>query len=165
MKSLVDQLALYHAYHRNKWNVFTHFIGIPSIIFGLFIALGWLRYSIGEFEISFAMFFFLIAISYYFYLDFSFAIGMLFCVGIILYGSEYVALQGVEVGISLFLYTFLGGWVLQFIGHLFEGRQPAFFVNLTQLLIGPLYLWAKVVYFIGMRKKEKETILKLSENF
>ncbi len=31
------------------------------------------------------------------------------------------------------------GWLLQFIGHHIEGRRPAFFTDLTFLLIGPLW--------------------------
>src|SRR3954471_23399135 len=34
MKSLVDQLANYAAYHRDKRNIATHFIGIPMIVVG-----------------------------------------------------------------------------------------------------------------------------------
>ena len=33
------------------------------------------------------------------------------------------------------------GWIFQFIGHgLYEKRSPAFFGNLTHLLVGPLWV-------------------------
>ena len=35
---------------------------------------------------------------------------------------------------------FVGGWVLQFVGHAYEGKKPAFLTNLTHLLIGPLWI-------------------------
>ncbi|MCB0280001.1 MAG: DUF962 domain-containing protein [Calditrichaeota bacterium] len=165
MKTLVDQLSVYQAFHRNKWNVVTHYFGIPSIIFGLFIALGWLRFSIGGFDVSAAMIFFLVTLIYYFMLDFSFALGMLIVVGFLLYVSEIFAVRGIYASLTICLVTFIGGWILQFIGHLFEGRQPAFFLNLTQLLIGPLYLWAKFIYFIGIRRAEKLRIIELSKNY
>ena len=39
---------------------------------------------------------------------------------------------------------FVGAWVLQFIGHyVYEHRSPAFFRNLTHLLVGPLWVLAK----------------------
>ncbi len=37
---------------------------------------------------------------------------------------------------------FVVGWVLQFIGHAFEGKPPAFFSDPRYLLIGP-YWWIK----------------------
>lgn len=41
-------------------------------------------------------------------------------------------------GASLFVF----GWVLQFLGHWFEGKPPAFFSNPIYLLVGP-YWWLK----------------------
>ncbi len=41
-----------------------------------------------------------------------------------------------QVGLTLFIL----GWILQFIGHAFEGNKPAFFSNPIYLLIGPLWL-------------------------
>ena len=38
------------------------------------------------------------------------------------------------------LAMFVVGWVFQFIGHLIEGNQPAFFTNPLYLLVGPLWL-------------------------
>ena len=37
---------------------------------------------------------------------------------------------------------FLLGWLLQFLGHVFEGNSPAFFSNPIYLIIGP-YWWLK----------------------
>jgi uncharacterized membrane protein YGL010W len=32
---------------------------------------------------------------------------------------------------------FVGGWILQFVGHAFEGKAPAFFSDPRFLLVGP----------------------------
>ena len=37
----VEQMAMYSAYHRDARNRATHFIGIPAIVFSLFIPLSW----------------------------------------------------------------------------------------------------------------------------
>lgn len=37
---------------------------------------------------------------------------------------------------------FVIGWVLQFVGHIYEGKRPAFTTNLVHLLIGPLWILA-----------------------
>ena len=36
--------------------------------------------------------------------------------------------------------VFVIGWILQFVGHYFEGKSPAFLTNLVHLLIGPLWI-------------------------
>ncbi|MFC4078043.1 Mpo1-like protein [Salinithrix halophila] len=37
---------------------------------------------------------------------------------------------------------FVLGWILQFVGHLFEGKKPSFFRNPAFLIIGPWW-WMK----------------------
>jgi len=39
---------------------------------------------------------------------------------------------------------FVMGWVLQFIGHIFEGNRPAFFKNPIYLIIGPIWWFRKL---------------------
>ena len=39
---------------------------------------------------------------------------------------------------------FVVGWILQFIGHAFEGKMPSFFRDPTYLVIGPMWLWRKL---------------------
>ncbi len=40
---------------------------------------------------------------------------------------------------------FIGGWILQFIGHAFEGKPPVFLKNPGALLIAPIW-WAKKIF-------------------
>ena len=44
-------------------------------------------------------------------------------------------------GVTLFVV----GWILQFIGHAFEGNKPAFFRNPIYLLVGPFW-WVKKLF-------------------
>jgi uncharacterized membrane protein YGL010W len=39
---------------------------------------------------------------------------------------------------------FVIGWVLQFIGHAFEGKAPEFFHDWRFLLVGVRWWWAKI---------------------
>lgn|SRR5258707_1100661 len=39
---------------------------------------------------------------------------------------------------------FLLGWILQFIGHAFEGKAPEFFQDWRFLLVGGRWWWAKM---------------------
>ena len=50
------------------------------------------------------------------------------------------------------LTLFVAGWVLQFVGHLIEGNQPAFFSNPLYLLVGPLWLFRRAASALGLLK-------------
>jgi uncharacterized membrane protein YGL010W len=44
------------------------------------------------------------------------------------------------LGASMFVF----GWILQFVGHAFEGKAPSFFSDPTYLLIGPMWFVKKI---------------------
>jgi len=39
---------------------------------------------------------------------------------------------------------FVGGWILQFVGHAFEGKMPSFFSDPKFLLVGAMWFVKKV---------------------
>ena len=51
-------------------------------------------------------------------------------------------------GIGLFVV----GWAIQFVGHVYEGRKPAFVDDLVGLVIGPLFVVAEAVFALGLRR-------------
>ena len=52
---------------------------------------------------------------------------------------------------------FVAGWILQFVGHLIEGNQPAFFSNPLYLLVGPLWLARRAASAIGLIKSPQKS--------
>jgi len=52
-------------------------------------------------------------------------------------------------GLGLFIF----GWILQFIGHAFEGKWPAFFSNPLMLFTG-VYWWARKLLGIESKKDQ-----------
>ena len=53
---------------------------------------------------------------------------------------------------------FVGGWIVQFIGHHYEGKKPAFVDDLIGLLIGPLFVTTEVLFAFGLFKNLKKDI-------
>lgn len=53
------------------------------------------------------------------------------------------------------LAMFVGGWILQFVGHFIEGNQPAFFKNPVYLIIGPVWLAKRLLAKIGIIRPVK----------
>lgn len=50
------------------------------------------------------------------------------------------------------LALFVSGWIFQFVGHLIEGNQPAFFQNPIYLLVGPWWLIRRAASAVGLLK-------------
>ena len=57
-------------------------------------------------------------------------------------------------GIGLFVV----GWLIQFIGHYYEGKKPAFVDDIMGLIIGPLFVVAEVVFALGLRASVLQAI-------
>ena len=46
--------------------------------------------------------------------------------------------------------AFVAGWILQLVGHRYEGRKPAFLTNGVHLLIGPLWIVSHLMTKLGL---------------
>jgi uncharacterized membrane protein YGL010W len=46
---------------------------------------------------------------------------------------------------------FVVGWAIQFVGHHYEGRKPAFVDDVTGLIVGPLFVVAELAFMLGLR--------------
>jgi uncharacterized membrane protein YGL010W len=46
---------------------------------------------------------------------------------------------------------FVGGWILQLVGHVFEGRKPALADNLFQIFVAPIFLCAELFFALGYK--------------
>ena len=57
-------------------------------------------------------------------------------------------------GVGLFVL----GWVIQFVGHYYEGRKPAFIDDVTGLIVGPLFVVVEVGFLLGWRKDLQQAI-------
>lgn len=144
MRDLTRHLTSYAAYHRDKRNIATHFVGIPMITVAVAALLGALHPYV-------AMGAFLAGAVYYFVLDLRLGVAMLAYAS----GSLWAGLHvGLIAGVALFAV----GWVFQFVGHWFEGKKPAFIDDLSGLAIGPLFVVAEAGFMLGLRKPLREAI-------
>jgi uncharacterized membrane protein YGL010W len=55
---------------------------------------------------------------------------------------------------------FIIGWIIQFIGHYYEGKKPAFVDDVMGLLIGPLFVAAELAFMLGTRKDLQSAVEK-----
>jgi len=142
-------MAVYAAYHRNRWNRLTHFIGVPAIIFAILIPMNWLSFGEG---VTLAHVFVGVVLAYYFLLDVPLALATTVAVAALLLAAKAVAGTGVASSWIWFGVFFVGGWVFQLVGHVFEGRRPALSDNLFQIFIAPIFLVAEVFFALGLKR-------------
>jgi uncharacterized membrane protein YGL010W len=151
MKNIEEQMSFYAAYHQDARNKATHFVGVPAIILSLFIPLAWIGFDAGGVTITVAMVFAATVVLYYFFLDVPLALAMLAVTAVLVFLGQRIADLGGAQGWIWFGILFVGGWILQLVGHVFEGRKPALADNLFQILVAPIFLAAEVFFALGYK--------------
>jgi uncharacterized membrane protein YGL010W len=151
MQTLEQQMSFYAAYHQDARNKATHFVGVPMIIFGLFVALGWARIEAGGATLTAAMLLAAVVLAWYFLLDVPLALAMLVINALLLYLADMVSVLPIGTGALWFLVFFGGGWVIQLVGHAYEGRKPALADNFLQIFVAPIFLAAEVFFALGYK--------------
>ena len=101
--------------------------------------------------------FFLLVLVYYFRLNAALGFGMFITVGSILYLSFLYSVH--ESSGLIALAAFLAGWVFQFVGHYFEGRQPAFLTSFNTTINWPILFISKNLLCFRFIKRETKIIL------
>ncbi len=159
MKSLEQNLTQYAAYHRDRRNIATHFAGVPMIVFAIVLALATAVVSVGPVAITMSAVLSIAACVYYFRLDLTFGITMALVLFAMCAGaSEITARLATGATLWLALAIFVVGWALQFLGHKYEGMKPAFFDDVMQLIIGPLFVCAEAYFLLGARPRLRRYI-------
>ncbi len=146
MQPLVQQLAFYGAYHRDRRNVATHFFGIPMIMVAIAAALA----RLGEGGLSAALVAAVLALVYYLRLRPLAALVMAPILAVVVGVGTILAVLPLEQWLAAWLGLFVVGWIFQAVGHVFEGRKPAFFDDLRGLLVGPLFLVMETGFALGL---------------
>ncbi len=77
------------------------------------------------------------------------------------FGATRLAAESTGVWLGVAGGLFAAGWVVQFVGHFFEGKKPAFVDDLVGLLIGPLFVTAEVGFLLGLRGEVREAVEKV----
>ncbi len=155
MRTAEQLLTQYAAYHRDRRNIATHFVGVPMIVFSVVLALAQLH--LGNVHLGWIAI--LTASAYYIWLDRP--LGMLMLGLLALCGavsSLISAATGWPTALAIAGLLFAVGWAIQFLGHKFEGVKPAFVDDIIGLLIGPLFVLAEALFLLGARQDLKSYI-------
>jgi uncharacterized membrane protein YGL010W len=150
MNTFIRMLSFYAEHHHKTITKITHFIGVPIIIIGLQIFLN--LFSL--YHVSLAWVFLVVLFMYYLFLD----VGLAFLTGLFLFLITLISLSITAHPLMLALLLFVLGWIIQFMGHVYEKKPPAFFQNIFQMLMAPIFLTAELCFLFGFRQDLKNEI-------
>ena len=154
MRQAVDLLSQYAQYHRDRRNIVSHFVGVPMIVFavGVLLSRPELAYA-GALGITPAWVAFAMAAAWYLtrgnaVLGFATSAG----VGALLWLAHQTHGASTSAWLAWGVGVFLVGWLIQFVGHWYEGRKPAFVDDVVGLLVGPMFVTAEAMFSLGWNK-------------
>lgn len=158
MRSLEDALSYYAAYHRDPRNIATHFVGIPLIVVAVATLLGRPTLDAGGVSVTPALLAGAAFATYYVKLDLILGGIMSFLLLLTLIFGEWAARLPTRDWLLVGSGAFVIGWIIQFVGHVWEGRKPAFVDDLIGLAIGPLFVVCELLFLLGLRTDLKLAI-------
>jgi uncharacterized membrane protein YGL010W len=148
------QLADYVEYHRDFWNCTMHVFGIISLFLAAVIPLS--AYSLHGFgaQTNAASIAVLPVLIYWLLLDATLGMAIVGAAVILLSVALMILHHTSSTGMWLITGTLMTvGITLQVVGHqLFERRAPALLDNPSHLLLGPMFVMAKLFIALGFRQ-------------
>ncbi|MEO6361658.1 MAG: Mpo1-like protein [Caldimonas sp.] len=153
MRTATELLAQYARYHRDRRNIVSHFVGVPMIVFGVGVLLARPAVAAAGFAITPAWVALALMAAWYLSRG-NVALGLAVStvVGVLVWLAHRVPGGSLSVWLAWGAGFFAVGWLIQFVGHWYEGRKPAFVDDLVGLLVGPMFVVAEAMFLLGWNK-------------
>lgn len=146
-----ELMVQYASYHRDQRNIATHVLGIPLIVFAIGIFLARAQFDAGAAHLSAAWVLWGVAAAWYLTRgNFLLGLATSLATGLLIWAAHPLAIGSTGAWLAGGLVTFVTGWVLQFVGHYYEGRKPAFVDDLVGLLVGPMFVVGEALFAAGL---------------
>lgn len=153
MRNATELMVQYAAYHRDRRNIATHYVGVPLIVLGVGALLARPAFAIGGLDLTPGGLLFLAAAAWYLTRgDLVLGLATTAVVGLLVAVGHQLAALGTAAWLASAIGVFALGWVIQFIGHYYEGRKPAFVDDLLGLLVGPMFVVGEWLFALGWGK-------------
>jgi len=153
MSAATDLMAQYAAYHRDRRNIATHFVGIPLIVFAVGALLARPGIDVAGWLLTPAVVLWAVVALWYLTRG-NLVLGVATSLANLVLVEAALPLGQLDTAAWLgwSLGVFFVGWVIQFIGHYYEGKKPAFVDDLRGLLVGPMFITAEALFAAGWGK-------------
>ena len=147
-------MVQYAHYHRDRRNIATHLVGVPLIFMASGIMLTQPEWVVADRLLTPAWVVW--GLSSLWYLsrgNFLLGLATVGVNGVLMALAHLLAPMAAQVGLAawqLGLAVFVVGWIIQFVGHYWEGRKPAFVDDIVGLLVGPMFVVGEVLMAVGL---------------
>ena len=153
MRAATELLNQYAEYHRDQRNIASHFIGVPMIVFAVGVLLARPGFMLGGLALSPAWIAYALAAAWYLTRgNLALGVAVSAAVGALMLLAHQVAYGSVASWLAWGVGMFVVGWVIQFVGHWYEGKKPAFVDDIIGLLVGPMFVTAEAMFMLGWNK-------------
>ena len=153
MSAATELMVKYAAYHRDRRNIATHFVGIPMIVFAVGGLLARPSVELAGWPLTPAAI--LWALTTLWYLtrgDMALGLAVSLANLLLILASLPLGHLDTTPWLAWSLGAFIVGWAIQFIGHYYEGKKPAFVDDLRGLLVGPMFVTGEALFALGWGK-------------
>ena len=153
MRAATELLNQYAEYHRDQRNIASHFIGVPMIVFGVGVLLA--RATFPAFGVSLTLAWIVFALAAAWYMtrgNILLGIAVSVAVGVLIKLGHEVSGGSIALWLAWGVGFFFVGWMIQFVGHWYEGKKPAFVDDLVGLVVAPLFVTAEALFALGWGK-------------
>jgi len=147
------QLADYVEYHRDPWNCTLHVFGIIFLFLAAILPLTMWSISVFGVQTAIAALAVLPVLTYWLVLDVSLGVAIAGAACLLLWTArmivDHASFTGIWITTAVLIII---GIASQIVGHrIFERRQPALVDNPSHLLLGPMFVMAKLFIALGLR--------------
>ena len=148
------QLADYVEFHRDPRNFAMHVIGILFLFTGAVLPLSLIEFHIFDTPITLAAILAIPALIYWILLDTALGTAILAMAAVLLAVATMIANQASSAMMwSIFSALVVLGLSAQIVGHkVFEGREASLFTFPSHLMLGPMFVMAKLFIALGFRR-------------
>ncbi len=150
MRTAKELLSNYAEYHRDRRNIATHFVGIPLIVFSVAVLLARLHLPGSDPRLSAATLVWVLTTIFYLSRHPIVGAATSFAFGVAVWFGHGYALAPLATWLAVGVGCFVVGWIIQFVGHYYEGRKPAFVDDIVGFLIGPMFVVAETLFAMGV---------------
>jgi len=133
-------LSRYGEFHRHPTNKVIHWVCVPLIMWSA-LGMVWAASPVAACVVIAAL------MAFYLWLSIPLALGMVAVIALMVWPLAALGSRVLLVSVAVFVVA----WIGQFVGHLIEGRKPAFLEDVRSLLVGPAWLLADLYRRLGIR--------------
>ena len=153
MSAATELMVKYAAYHRDRRNIATHFVGVPMLVFAVGALLARPSIDIAGWPVTpAAVAWGLTTLWYLSRGDLALGLATSLVNLLLILAALPLGQLDTAAWLGWSLGLFVVGWAIQFVGHYYEGKKPAFADDIRGLLVGPMFVVGEALFSLGWGK-------------